>query len=126
MQKDIEEKTVAFESIQVLKFGQVVDLDLIERLSSTKHLEELEKRLEAAEKEAAGALEEWKVKIEQVRGEISRATKVNSVLLDESVKMGYSRMRGGEIGQIYLYRRNLLRGSYRVSETFPTPLKTTV
>jgi len=92
VQKDIEELMVKFIDIQKLKFGQVVDLDVIERYSDTKHLDELEKKVEEAQDVATKEAKEWDKKIEAQKTVVAKEVAKNTELLEEITKLGYQQM----------------------------------
>merc|ERR1719231_1066075 len=61
----IEDLHAKFQDIQMLKFGQTVDLDLIERSAPNKYVQELHEKVAEAELEHRQKLAEWEKKIER-------------------------------------------------------------
>lgn len=71
IQENIDELEKKFHSIQMLKFGRTVDLELLEQHGNTKQIEELRLKAEKAEHEADEVMKQWKNKLAKV-GCISR------------------------------------------------------
>lgn len=82
-----------FQDIQMLKFGQIVDLDLIEKNAPNKYVQELEEKVTEAEKEHRRKLAEWEKRIERQKKDLSKVTADNTSLMDQIVSMGYSQMQ---------------------------------
>merc|ERR1711907_472554 len=61
----IEDLNLKFQDIQMLKFGQIVDLDLIERSAPNKYVMELQEKVTQAEGETRQGLAKWERKIEK-------------------------------------------------------------
>merc|ERR1711964_357336 len=89
----IEDLQTKFQDIQMLKFGQIVDLDLIERSAPNKYVQELQERVNAAERESRARLAAWEKKIEKQRKDLVKVTADNTSLMDQIVSMGYSQMQ---------------------------------
>jgi len=82
-----------FEDIQMLKFGQTVDLDLIERSAPNKYVQELQEKVLDAEKDHRQTLARWEKMIESSKKELARVTQENTSLMEQIVSMGYSQMQ---------------------------------
>merc|ERR1712039_917307 len=82
-----------FQDIQMLKFGQTVDLDLIERSAPNKYVQELQEKVGEAEVEHRRRLAEWEKKIEKQKKELAKVTCDNTSLMEQIVSMGYSQMQ---------------------------------
>mmetsp|Transcript_19157 Transcript_19157/g.44611 ORF Transcript_19157/g.44611 Transcript_19157/m.44611 type:complete len:1781 (+) Transcript_19157:58-5400(+) len=82
-----------FEDIQMLKFGQTVDLDLIERSAPNKYVQELQEKVLDAEKDHRSTLARWEKMIENSKKELAKVTQENTSLMEQIVSMGYSQMQ---------------------------------
>jgi len=91
--RNIEDLEAKFQDIQMLKFGQVVDLDLIERSAPNKIVQELQEKVVEAEAEQRRRLQEWERKIEKQKKELAKVTDDNTSLMEQIVSMGYSQMQ---------------------------------
>merc|ERR1712217_375366 len=89
----IEDLNLKFQDIQMLKFGQIVDLDLIERSAPNKYVMELQERVAEAEREHRRRIAEWEKRIEKQKKELTKVTADNTSLMDQIVSMGYSQMQ---------------------------------
>merc|ERR1712151_1228832 len=89
----IEDLQAKFQDIQMLKFGQTVDLDLIERSAPNKYVQELKEKVMEAEVEHRRKLAEWEKKIEKQKKELAKVTCDNTSLMEQIVSMGYSQMQ---------------------------------
>ena len=65
-------------SIQILKFGQEVDLDAIEGMSVNKTAEELRLALKKLEARGERELAAWEQRLSEAASELSRVTKANT------------------------------------------------
>ncbi len=65
-------------SIQILKFGQEVDLDAIEGMSVNKTAEELRLALKKLEARGEPELAAWEQRLSEAASELSRVTKANT------------------------------------------------
>ena len=61
--------------VQMLKFGQEVDLDVLEKMGVNKTAEELREQLKQLEKKNAKELRAWQKQIDQAAGELAGVTK---------------------------------------------------
>lgn len=89
----LEELQAKFHDIQMLRFGQIVDLDLIEGTAPNKNVLELQDKAAEAEKEQRQRLAEWERRIEKQKKELAKATAENTRLMEDIVAMGYSQMQ---------------------------------
>lgn len=89
----IDELEAKFQDIQALRFGQTVDLDLIERSAPNKYVQELRERVLEAEAEHRNRIAEWEKKIERQKKELAKVTAENTSLMEQIVSMGYSQMQ---------------------------------
>merc|ERR1712139_18951 len=89
----IEDLQAKFQDIQMLKFGQIIDLDLIEKSAPNKYVQELQEKVAEAEREHRRRLAEWEKRIEKSRKELAKVTCDNTSLMEQIVSMGYSQMQ---------------------------------
>merc|ERR1712136_311156 len=89
----IEELQTKFLDIQMLKFGQTVDLDLLERSAPNKHVRDLQQKVLDEEREQQRKLAEWERKIEKSKRDLNKITADNTSLMEQIVSMGYSQMQ---------------------------------
>eukprot|EP00928_Gymnodinium_smaydae_P086448 TRINITY_DN7056_c0_g1_i4.p1 TRINITY_DN7056_c0_g1~~TRINITY_DN7056_c0_g1_i4.p1 ORF type:complete len:1976 (-),score=403.36 TRINITY_DN7056_c0_g1_i4:144-5993(-) len=82
-----------FEDIQMLKFGQIVDLELIERNAPSKYVQELQEKVAEAEIEQRKRLAAWEKRLERQKKDVMKITTENTSLMDQIVSMGYSQMQ---------------------------------
>ena len=68
--------------VQMLKFGQEVDLDVLENISVNKTAEDLKEQLKKLETTNAAELKAWHKKIEEAAGELAAVTKQNTDKLE--------------------------------------------
>jgi len=87
---DLHEK---FQDIQMLKFGQVVDLELIERSAPNKYVQELQEKVTEAERDNRLRLSDWEKRIEKQKKDLAKVTCDNTSLMEQIVSMGYSQMQ---------------------------------
>merc|ERR1719201_572815 len=88
-EKNIDALQHKFEDIQLLKFGQVIDLDLLERTGGNKYVQELTQEVEA---DCANQLTALRKKIESAKMKLGGATKENTSLMEQITQMGYSQL----------------------------------
>ncbi|CAK0841778.1 unnamed protein product [Prorocentrum cordatum] len=91
--KHIEELQGKYQDIQMLKFGQTVDLDLIERSAPNNWVLELQGKAREVEGENTEKLTQWQKKIEKQKKELAKVTADNTSLMEQIVSMGYSQMQ---------------------------------
>ncbi|CAJ1397957.1 unnamed protein product [Effrenium voratum] len=89
----IEDLHAKFQDIQMLKFGQIVDLDLIERSAPNKYVQELQEKVLQAEAEHRRRIAEWQKRMEKQKKELAKITCDNTSLMEQIVSMGYSQMQ---------------------------------
>jgi len=68
--------------VQMLKFGQEVDLDVLEKMGVNKTAEELREQLKQLEKKNSKELRAWQKQIDQAAGELAGVTKQNTEKLE--------------------------------------------
>uniref|UniRef100_A0A061QH80 Wd repeat-containing protein 52 n=2 Tax=Tetraselmis sp. GSL018 TaxID=582737 RepID=A0A061QH80_9CHLO len=68
-------------NVQMLKFGQEIDLELLDRLGTTRGAEELQEQLKTQEVSFAKELQEWDKKIEEAQDKMVSLTSENTQLL---------------------------------------------
>merc|ERR1712203_1155857 len=79
----IEDLQAKFQDIQMLKFGQTVDLDLIERSAPNKYVQELQEKVSEAEVEHRRRLADMEKKIERQKKELAKVTCDNTSLMEQ-------------------------------------------
>ncbi|CAE7195360.1 CFAP44 [Symbiodinium natans] len=89
----IEDLHAKFQDIQMLKFGQIVDLDLIERSAPNKYVQELQEKVLQAEAEHRRRIADWEKRMEKQKKELTKITCDNTSLMEQIVSMGYSQMQ---------------------------------
>merc|ERR1711948_21429 len=89
----IDELQAKFQDIQMLKFGQIVDLDLIERSAPNKYVQELQEKVSEAEADHRRRLADWEKRIEKQKKDLAKITCDNTSLMEQIVSMGYSQMQ---------------------------------
>jgi len=89
----IEDLQAKFQDIQMLKFGQVVDLDVIERSAPDKIVQDLRERSLTVEGDNRQKVIEWEKRIEKQKKEMAKLTCENTSLMEQIVSMGYSQMQ---------------------------------
>jgi len=67
-------------------------LDLLERTSSTKYVQELTAKVDEVEEYCRQTLEDYHRHIESSKTKLSRVTKENTSLMEQIVQMGYSQL----------------------------------
>lgn len=84
---ELYQATAHVKEVQMLKFGQTVDLEALENASVDKKAEELKTALTAHENESEMVLKQWDVKINQVKERISIVTQENTKLLKQMAEL---------------------------------------
>jgi len=75
------------EDVQMLKFGQIIDLHILEKVGVDEGAAELRAKLSALETGGVQRAEEWDQKIEAARNELARITEQNTRWLDKVSKL---------------------------------------
>jgi len=75
------------EGVQMLKFGQIIDLHLLEKVGADDGAEELRSKLRALESSSVQKSDAWDEKIEQAKNELSQITEQNTRWLDKVAKL---------------------------------------
>jgi len=73
--------------VQMLKFGQTVDLEALENASVDKKAEELKSSLTKQENESESILKQWDVKINGVKDRLATVTQQNTKLLTQMAEL---------------------------------------
>ena len=73
--------------VQMLKFGQEVDLEMLEKMSVNKTAEDLRAQLKELEKANAKELRAWKKQMDEAAAELSAATKQNTEKLQRVAEL---------------------------------------
>ncbi|KAJ3086753.1 Cilia- and flagella-associated protein 44 [Quaeritorhiza haematococci] len=93
-QQKLQELDERAYDVQMLKFGQVIDLERLERMGVNRNADELRERLQKEEYRHIKELEEWKVrngiifpanKINKLKEQLTEVTKENTVRLEQLV-----------------------------------------
>ena len=84
--KSKDQKIVELEKkakdVQMLKFGQIIDLDLLDRIGESKGAEDLRESLQKQEAQHRKELAEWDRKIDKAMQELAVVTQENTNYLD--------------------------------------------
>ncbi|KAL3160143.1 hypothetical protein ABBQ32_010912 [Trebouxia sp. C0010 RCD-2024] len=86
---ELQQKAV---DVQMLKFGQVIDLDILDKVGSGKGVEELRVQLKQQEAAHAHDLEEWDAQIRARNDELTRLTSENTRCLTAVAEYTRSQM----------------------------------
>uniref|UniRef100_A0A0G4I0H2 Cilia- and flagella-associated protein 44 n=1 Tax=Chromera velia CCMP2878 TaxID=1169474 RepID=A0A0G4I0H2_9ALVE len=92
IETDLQALTRKYEEVQMLRFGQVVDLDLIERGQPTEQMQELEEKCEEVERMCSRQIAEQNKQIEMAQEQLLSETRRNTELMDKIVKLGHSQL----------------------------------
>jgi predicted nuclease with TOPRIM domain len=71
----------------MLKFGQIIDLHILEKVGVDEGASELQAKLAALESGGVARAEEWDQRIESARDELARITEQNTRWLDKVAKL---------------------------------------
>lgn len=93
VQAKIEELEERNQDIQILKFGQTVDLELLEKNTPNKYVRELEEKVQELEKNNMNTIKQWKRKVLNAQEILHHVTQENSSFMDQIVNMGYSQLQ---------------------------------
>uniref|UniRef100_A0A7S1SJP0 Cilia- and flagella-associated protein 44 n=1 Tax=Tetraselmis chuii TaxID=63592 RepID=A0A7S1SJP0_9CHLO len=74
-------------NVQMLKFGQEIDLELLDRIGTTRGAEELQEQLKQQEAAFAKELRQWDRKIEQAQDQMLALTSDNTQCLQTVTKL---------------------------------------
>ncbi|KAF4656737.1 Cilia- and flagella-associated protein 44 [Perkinsus chesapeaki] len=89
--EDLQELEIKLEEIQQLKFGQLVDIDHLEKSGKSREQEELEKKLRESELKIRSRLGHWEDKIKNEKRLYVKLTKGNTEMMEEVGRLGQSR-----------------------------------
>eukprot|EP00741_Cyanophora_paradoxa_P024459 tig00022075_g23616.t1 len=73
--------------VQMLKFGQVIDLEQLERMSVNRTAEELKEKLKRQEMKNAAELELWESKVRKATDQLAEVTRRNTELLQRVAEL---------------------------------------
>lgn len=68
--------------VQLLKFGQTIDMELLDKIGSTRGAEDLRDQLRAQEAQYAKELAEWDARIEETAAQLTTLTSENTQCLN--------------------------------------------
>merc|ERR1719473_789270 len=77
----------------MLKFGQVVDLNLMEKTAPSKFVQDLQDKVEDQEHDHRKLLRSWEDKIKQAQKDLADTTKENTVYMEQISNMGSSQLQ---------------------------------
>ncbi|KAK9811670.1 hypothetical protein WJX72_008037 [[Myrmecia] bisecta] len=80
-QQKVAELEARAVDVQMLKFGQIIDLDVLDRVGSTKGAEDLRQQLKQQEAQQAKELTEWDNKVKARTDELAALTRENTSCL---------------------------------------------
>ena len=75
------------EDVQMLKFGQIIDLNILEKVGVDEGASELRSKLKSLEQTSVHKVNEWDAKIEEGKNELARITEQNTRWLDKVAKL---------------------------------------
>jgi len=93
VQAKIEELEERNQDIQILKFGQTVNLELLEKNTPNKYVRELEEKVNELEKNNINVIKQWKRKVSSAQEILYHLTQENSSFMNQIVNMGYSQLQ---------------------------------
>ena len=76
--------------IQLLKFGQLIDLDLLDRMGVNRATEDLKENLKKQEAQFVQDLAEWNKKIDQAKKNLANLTRENTQALNKLAELTMS------------------------------------
>jgi len=79
--------------VQMLKFGQVIDLEVLERMSVNRTAEELKEKLKRQEAKNVAELDSWDLKVRQATDRLAAATRRNTELLQMVAELSQQEAR---------------------------------
>lgn len=71
------------EDVQMLKFGQIIDLNILEKVGVDEGAEDLKQKLKTLEASSVSKLDEWEEKLNEASDELSRVTSENTMWLEK-------------------------------------------
>lgn len=75
------------EDVQMLKFGQIIDLNILEKVGADDGAGELRTKLQQLESSSVSRLSEWDARIAEGQDELARITEQNTRWLDKVAKL---------------------------------------
>jgi len=85
--KKLTEEEEHCREVQLLKFGQVIELDVLSKVGADDGTEELKNKLRWMEELSERKAREWEAKVAVARDELYKATEENTILLDKVSKL---------------------------------------
>eukprot|EP00002_Diphylleia_rotans_P014287 TRINITY_DN2784_c0_g1_i6.p1 TRINITY_DN2784_c0_g1~~TRINITY_DN2784_c0_g1_i6.p1 ORF type:complete len:1834 (-),score=489.32 TRINITY_DN2784_c0_g1_i6:186-5687(-) len=92
MQKKSELEARAFD-VQMLKFGQAINLEMIEKMSVNKTADEMKERIRKEERERLIELEQWQQTINTAKDELMQSTQRNTAKLHKLAELSQTQQR---------------------------------
>ncbi len=86
-EEKLKELEARARDVQMLKFGQEVDLEVLEKMSGNKTAEELKLQLKKLEAKNARELKAWQVQIDEAAAELASVTKQNTEKLERVAEL---------------------------------------
>jgi len=93
LNKDKTEKDKAYEEKHMLKFGDVIDLSILDSLVPTKQVLELREKFKQQEKEAERVIEEAKQRYLASKKRLLEERKANTKYLNQITALGQTQMK---------------------------------
>ena len=90
---DIEVKEKEYEEKQLLKFGDIIDLKILEALEPTRDLLDTRARYKMEEKEASRRIEQVKQSLQERKKQLLNAKKQNTRIISEITELGEKQMQ---------------------------------
>lgn len=86
-EEKLKELEARARDVQMLKFGQEVDLEVLEKMSVNKTAEELKQQLKKLEGKNSRELKAWQVQIDEAAAELASVTKQNTEKLERVAEL---------------------------------------
>jgi hypothetical protein len=83
----IDEEKKKCEDVQMLKFGQIIDMSILEKVKEDESAKVLRDRLQALEASSVQRVSEWDQKIQGARDELARITQENTQWLERVAQL---------------------------------------
>jgi prefoldin subunit 5 len=79
--------------VQMLKFGQIIDLEKLERMGINRGADELREKLQKEDMKRQRDLEQWDSRINKLKEELTDVTRKNTYLLETLVSLTESKQQ---------------------------------
>jgi len=86
-EKEIEAERRQCEELQILKFGQIIDLDMLSKLDDDEKTDALKKQLKEAEAETARSMAYWDARVNEAKAELAEVTRENTRWLERVARL---------------------------------------